>query len=277
MRLRRFAKSLLPPAVLHAVRGLRDLRMRRPSRWHQINKGVLRGVWFFSPPHGGMASGAYEQTLVERLIELVEPNWVCYDVGAHVGYYSLILAKLVGAGGRVHAFEPLPANVRQVRLHAERNRLEEVVQVHPFALSDTTGRARFRGPVGTRGRGLRRGQGYLVGVRVQKLTAEAEKFSEIEVEQRRLDDIVDHGEIERPNFLKIDVEGAELHVLRGARQTLARARPVIAAELHTAANAVECTGFFHDLGYEVTMLEAPSDGRCLILALPAESRAKPAS
>lgn len=274
MTLRRFAKSLLPPIVLHAVGRLRDLCRRRPSRWHQIRTGALGSLWFFSStPHGRMTSGTYERTLVDRLSDIVKPDWVCYDIGAHIGYYSLILAKLVGPQGRIHAFEPLPANARQVLFHVERNRLEKVVYVHPFALSDTTGRARFRGPVGRRGRG----QGYLVGVRVQKLTPDAEKFSEIEVEQRRLDDLIDRGEIERPNFMKMDVEGAELHVLRGARETLARARPIIAAELHTVANAVECTGFLYTLGYETEILEAPSDSRCLILALPADSRASPAS
>ncbi len=273
-RLHMFAKSILPPVVLRAVRGLRDLRRRRPPRCHHLHTGALHGLWFFSSMSPGrMASGTYERALVDRLIDIVRPDWVCYDIGAHVGYYSLILARLVGSHGRIHAFEPLPANIRQVQVHVERNGLQKVVHVHPFALSDMTGPARFRGPVGTRGRG----QGYLVGARVQKLTAEAGKFSEIDVEQRRLDDLVQRGEIERPDFVKLDVEGAELHVLRGARETLARARPVIAAELHTAANAVECTWFLYNLGYETEILEASSDSRCLILALPVDSQAKPAS
>jgi FkbM family methyltransferase len=69
---------------------------------------------------------------------LVKPGWVVLDVGAHAGFYSLLAARGVGAGGHVCAFEPLPINVANLRRHIEINQLSNV-EVFPVAISDRTG------------------------------------------------------------------------------------------------------------------------------------------
>ncbi|KRT76227.1 MAG: FkbM family methyltransferase [Armatimonadetes bacterium CSP1-3] len=72
----------------------------------------------------------------------------------------------------------------------------------------------------------------------------------------------------RPHFIKIDVEGAEAAVLRGGLETLRTARPVVAAELHTAANAAEAAGLLSAAGYQVRVVEDREATRCLIVATP---------
>src|SRR3990170_3632816 len=86
---------------------------------------------------GQMLRGTYEQALVSAVVPLIRPGWICFDVGAHFGYYALLLAALVGEQGTVHAFEPVPYNVRLLELHVAKNQKGSVIRIYPLALSDT--------------------------------------------------------------------------------------------------------------------------------------------
>ncbi len=80
--------------------------------------------------------GTYEQELQAALPHLVPAGATIYDVGANIGYVSLLLAKAAGAGGRVFAFEALPSNIQQLNRNVELNRMESTIIVVPVAVTD---------------------------------------------------------------------------------------------------------------------------------------------
>lgn len=158
----------------------------------------------------------YEDILESRYRRLVRPGDGVIDVGAHTGRHLACLAELVGPQGWVMAFEPLP--FAQARLR-ERFTAPNI-ELHGVALADEAGTARFIHAEGSpEESGLRE--------RVYN-RPEATRPTPIEVQVERLDRYArDRAGLA---FIKIDVEGAEIACLRGARETLARHRPVVSVE-----------------------------------------------
>lgn len=149
----------------------------------------------------------------------VGPGDVALDVGANVGAYALLLGQWVRPGGRVYAFEPAPEAFAGLTRHVEMNGLGEVVRPVQAAVSDHAGTADLvaDGIQGTN-RIASSGSGTPNRVLVQAVTLD-EFCSQVGI---------------TPKFLKIDVEGAELAVLRGARETIARMgdKPAVFVEMH---------------------------------------------
>lgn len=165
-------------------------------------------------PHGEVVRVAPEFRFVtwnpveyEAFRQVLRPGDVAFDIGANVGAYTVLFAQWVGVAGQVHAFEPAPDAFRGLRRHLELNHLGEIVVVHRVAVSDQIGEASF---VGTGSDGtnhlLSRSESEVRVIRVPTTTVDAV--------------CAESGAC--PRLLKIDVEGAELAVLRGARHTIAR-------------------------------------------------------
>jgi FkbM family methyltransferase len=165
--------------------------------------------------------GNYEIEETAFCERVVKPGAVVADVGANIGLYSVLLARLVGEAGSVHAFEPEANNVRRLRVNLALNDLDNVVvnQCAVFSSSGTQTLNVYRPALGswhTLGR--------------PKLTdplrghAPAEPESAVEVDTVSLDDYAQAQAIDRLDLVKIDVEGAELDVLQGAERMLADGR-----------------------------------------------------
>lgn len=161
------------------------------------------------------------------------------DVGANVGFYTLLASVIVGAQGRVFAFEPVPANVAYLREHIRANGISNV-EVFDVAVSDDEGRKFFKS--GT--------DKYFLG----RLSPEGE----LAVNCVSLDGMRTRRELRPPNLIKIDVEGAELAVLQGAAQLLAEAHPVIFLATHGAEVHRQCCDFLRKLGYTLNPIEGGS-------------------
>jgi FkbM family methyltransferase len=169
-------------------------------------------------------SGRYDDvllTLARRLLD--RPGAIAVDVGANIGFWTVPLAATVAErGGQVFAFEPVPANRERLHENVTVNDLRRHVRVLDVALSDRPGSV----AVSLREEFL---AGSSTGNAAVVIGADDDRFQQTVVTTARLDELPDVP-TDRIGFVKIDVEGHEDQVLRGARETLAEGRPVVLAE-----------------------------------------------
>lgn len=167
--------------------------------------------------------GSYEPELREIFRGVLPSGGVAVDVGANVGWHTMLMAKLVGQGGRVLAAEANPSVRERLERNLSANRFAHV-RVIPHAIADADGILDFYGPpAGDAGSG----DGHAIALGGH---ATGETFR---VDARALDSIVELARLERLDLLKIDVEGFEWPVLRGAEKTVAKFRPHIVFEYNT--------------------------------------------
>ncbi|HEX8714156.1 MAG TPA: FkbM family methyltransferase [Solirubrobacteraceae bacterium] len=192
----------------------------------------------------GYALGTSEPAIQDAFAERVPAGGVVWDVGANVGFYSLIAARLVG-DGRVFAFEPLPANQEAIRRNVALNGFQNVELVG-VALSDAEGEAELElhgDPTWAKldtsaDTAFKRDSAVAGSVRVPVTTLDAQL-----------------ARLSAPGLVKIDIEGAEVAALRGAERLLTEVRPTIICELHgTNAAVVEV---LESHGYDVRTVETP--------------------
>jgi FkbM family methyltransferase len=165
--------------------------------------------------------GTYEPELQAALRELIQPGAVIYDVGANIGYISLLLAKAAGANGHVYAFEALPGNAEQWLKNVALNGMEARLSLYAGAVTNCAGPVRFL--VHASG-----GMGKAAGS-----AGRADQYqSEISVPGISLDEFVYRQGNPPPQVVKMDIEGGEVLALPGMRRVLAEARPLMLMELH---------------------------------------------
>lgn len=152
--------------------------------------------------------GVYEPFQTELAVGLIKKGDVVLDIGANIGYYTLIFAREVGPQGRVYAFEPEPTNFAILKRNVEINGYENVIMV-PKAVSNETGRIRL----------------YLCEENWgdHRIYDSGDGREWIEVEAVRLDDYFD-GYRGPVNFIKMDIQGAEAKALQGMAGLLERNR-----------------------------------------------------
>src|SRR5882724_1758587 len=113
--------------------------------WASIRSGPGKGLSLRLNPRFemGYLEGDYEAAVERVLLSNLRPGTVFYDVGAHIGVFSLVAARNLGVQGSVFAFEPDPSNVRRIKEHVARNQLD-AIRIIPKAVSSTNGRLRFQ-------------------------------------------------------------------------------------------------------------------------------------
>lgn len=212
------------------------LRLIPPELPLPILQGPLRGYrWVAASSNHGCWLGSYEHAKQRLFARMLHSGDVVFDLGANVGFYTLLAAAKVGDAGRVIAFEPLPDNVRRIHQHLRLNHVKNV-RVMEGAVGLRNGTARFEphasnamGKISTKG--------------------------SVDVSLFSLDALTDSKTIPDPALMKVDVEGAEFDVLRGASRMLERARPAILLATHGSAVHRECCDFLSSAGYSLL----PSD------------------
>ena len=195
----------------------------------RILMGNLRGKrWIVGSAIHRCWLGFYEYEKQKVISREVRPGSVFWDVGANVGFYSLLASGLV-APGKVFAFEPVPRNLAYLREHLALNRVTNV-EVLPMAVSDRNGASSFE----IEETGL---MGHLSGEGgITVLTA-------------TLDSLVEEGKVLPPDYVKMDIEGAEVLALRGASRTFQRFRPVLFLATHGREVETECRRLLEWWGY----------------------------
>jgi FkbM family methyltransferase len=235
--------------------------------WTSIRSGPGEGLWIHLNPRYEMAylEGDYEAPVEWILLSHLRPGTVFYDVGAHIGVFSLIAARNLGTHGSVFVFEPDPLNVRRIKEHATRNQLD-AIQIIPKAVFSTVGRLRFQ----RASLQSSMNRGVLVA------DASATEESTIEVESITLDAFARENAL--PSLIKIDVEGSEAAVLEGSEEIFESAKPLLLCEIHHEQAASDVTRWLLARGYVFEWLEnSPTFPRHLFATHVDRSVAPPSS
>ncbi|KQS99089.1 hypothetical protein ASG68_18875 [Rhizobium sp. Leaf453] len=194
--------------------------------------------------------GDYHYDLINFSVveSVVTTGHVCLDVGANIGVYSNIFASLSGDAANVHAFEPV-RHIRNKLLANSKLNGHSEINVNSFALGDVeTQMTMFQIKPGHR----RGGVSSLMQNDTYKELGK-EHFDEVVVPVLLLDNYVEQKQLPSVDFIKIDVEGFEMNVLRGGRKTVSKYRPFIILELdfdrHGKEIGAEMCQYFADLDY----------------------------
>ena len=210
-------------------------------------------VWALSSPLEGLrmsGPGVYatyvqrphEPEVVATLQRIVQPGWVCLDIGAHYGYFTLLLAQLVGPAGKVIAFEAIAENAVILRRNVALNNLEQRVTVECYAVSDgSTNTVHLALP--------------------EAFSLEWTLMQDKGVKTREAPAIaLDEYFRGRAgiNLIKMDIEGAEALAIQGMRRLLEEIRPILVVELHGDGGARAVQQLWQ-LGYHLSDLERQTE------------------
>jgi FkbM family methyltransferase len=221
------------------VRWVADRIVSRDSlTWVQIQQGPAAGLWLrLNPRTGGAAFEGTGEPEVQRALERhLRSGMNFYDIGANIGFFTLLGARLVGEKGRVTSFEADPEIAARLREHIARNHFSQAT-VEEKAVWSKQSVVKFSrcDPNVSPDRGL----GHV---------ASTDENGCIEVQAISLDEYT--SAFPPPDFLKCDVEGAKVEVFRGARRLLAEKRPGILCEMHSEENRRVLLEEFARVGYK---------------------------
>jgi FkbM family methyltransferase len=203
-----------------------------------ILQGTLRGKrWITGSSNHGCWLGSYEYAKQKAFSAAVKRGYSVYDLGANVGFYSLLASVLVGSEGGVFSFEPVPRNLRFLRRHLELNGVKNC-SVWDVAVGRFEGTASFD-------MGLDPSTGHL----------SVESLGTFSVHTVALDSLVASKKLPPPNLIKCDIEGGEYDALSGAASTLAKYGPTIFLATHGPEVHEQCCRFLADLHYRLTPLD----------------------
>lgn len=189
-----------------------------------------------------LMTGIWEPHITGITMAALKEGDVFFDIGAHVGYYTLLASTLVGTSGKVIALEPNPPTADRLRANIQLNKFTNI-SVYQAAAADNEGSLPF----------FQAGNEHNAWSSLSKVNALGGR--EIVVKSLRLDSIANSESLTRVDLMKLDVEGAEMQVLRGARQILTTFRPRIITELkpgalgRLGAGMDEVVAYLHANGY----------------------------
>lgn len=214
---------------------LRQLLPRYEKR-HMILSGSLKGMQIVTSWHNFPAAilGYTEGPLLAWFAQNVRLGETWLDVGAHYGYTAIALSNLIGASGRVFAFEPMLSTVGYLNQTRQANHFRQITII-PFALGDKTRLSTIQLPV-TRGM-------------VDSTLAHADWEETILV--AGLDWLWPQicGSVPQIDGIKIDVQGMEIQVLRGMAETLRQQHPRLVLEVHRGVSRFELLDLLESAGY----------------------------
>ena len=250
------------PAPLRSLRNLPILgslvhrlshRILPPDEkvWARVERGPGLGLWLELNPRTGQQylHGEVELVIQEVLADRLKPGMVFYDLGANIGFFSLLAAKLVGVNGKVFSFEPDPENAGRLVRNIERNGFTNATVVEAGIWS-ASGHVNFvSADLSSPDRGVGKfevGEGATAG-RPTRCVA--------------LDDFVRSAPA--PDAIKCDIEGAEIEAFLGAEELLEARHPLILCEMHSDENNRFLRDYFSRFGYRLETLDTLH-----VLALP---------
>lgn len=209
----------------------------------EIRYGLLKGFkWIINSGYSQYWTGTYETEIAEEFVNYAKKSKVIYDIGAHVGYYTLLASKYAEHGGKIFSFEPLPGNIQILKRHVAINKRQNIVIIEK-AVTIKTGVSVFTN------------SGNDVANTLCENSPLFQFEKTIEIETTALDDMLLKGFILPPQLIKMDIEGSELEALRGAESLLRKFHPVIFLSTHNCQNPgihKICCDFLLNKGYSIS-------------------------
>ncbi|MBN8559321.1 MULTISPECIES: FkbM family methyltransferase [unclassified Leptolyngbya] len=215
--------------------------LRSPLQWlpkemqMTILQGKLKGKrWTVGSSQHGCWLGSYEYDKQQLLEQTIAAGSIVFDLGAHVGFHTLLASALVGSSGRVFAFEPMPKNLHYLKQHLKMNQIQNVTVIEA-AISDTDGVASF-------------------DLAASSFHGHLAAQGSLQVRTISLDSLLNQGEIPLPDYIKMDVEGAEVAALQGMRTILEQAHPTIVLATHGDEIQQQCRELLTAIGYQFQVI-----------------------
>lgn len=273
-RLGRVVERLPPSWIEFAVQARREHPVVRYTtdwladrlRYHDslIRTGIGAGLQLSTGRSNRIynTDGYMERDVAQALVDTLQPGTNFYDVGANLGVYSLLAARIVGSNGSVVAFEPLPENSRLLEHNANLNNFTNI-RCMGVAVGAEDGEAEF----------LVSADPSWGMIRDVARHRPADSVGELTVRVGRLDSLMRQHKLPLPHVVKMDIEGGEVAALVGANRMLAKQRPILVIELHATAVPVMRILAHHDYSVSLFGGGAPverADGNCHAVAIPRE-------
>jgi FkbM family methyltransferase len=201
-----------------------------------ILQGPGRGLkWIVRSYNHGCWLGSYEFEKQAVMREIVRPGDVVYDIGAHVGYFSIIFGKLVGAAGSVYAFEPMRENYDFITQHIAINKISNVKAICA-GIAASSGMARFATPN-------------------HSATYHCTDSGSVQMPVYNLEEYVRDNRLPAPNLIKMDIEGEELYVVPSILDFVIRHRTKLLISTHDNGSAGVLGKLLSDNGFSVRPLQ----------------------
>ena len=216
------------------------LRLIPPSTVFYIIQGKLKGKkWIVGSSTHGCWLGTYEYKKQIFFSKMIKEGSIVYDIGAHVGFYTLLSSSLVGPKGKVFSFEPSPRNIHYLKQHLRLNGCDNV-RIIEAAVTDKDGIAFFEECT-------------------PSLLGHISINGNLKVKTLSLDSLFLKGEIPVPDYIKIDAEGSELLILAGAKNILTNYNPMLILSIHSPELYNGCYEFLKFLNYDLQSLDENKD------------------
>jgi FkbM family methyltransferase len=201
-----------------------------------ILQGPGKGLkWIVRSYNHGCWLGSYDFEKQIVLREIVRPGDVVYDIGAHVGYFSIIFGKLVDATGAVYAFEPVKENYDFILQHISINKLSNVRAIHA-GIAASSGTACFV-------------------TQSHSATYHRTDSGSVQVRVYNLEEYVRDNRLPAPNLIKMDIEGEEMYVVPSILDFVVRHRTKLLISTHDNGSAGVVGKLLSDNGYLVRPLQ----------------------
>lgn len=195
-----------------------------PEELRVVTAAGIKLVWhpedLRTAPNILINTGTYEPVESAALMRAATGASVICDIGANIGHYALNWAKVVAPGGTIHAFEPVPSTYERLVRNVALNDAGDIVRVNKQGLGDERTIVTFHLPAFS-------GSG---AASIKDLHPEEESV-QVEAQVDTLDAYFDANGLDRCDLAKIDVEGAELLVVRGGMRTIVAHKPLLFIEL----------------------------------------------
>lgn len=242
----------------------------RSLEFERTNRSFSRTCWVAAPVFSGkrllwldlsdryVSLGCLQDSYERPESDFVKANLqqgdIFVDVGANIGWFTMLATTLIGQSGKVHAFEPRKSLSEKLNDSVVLNHCEAIVSVYDMGLSDENKEEVIMWEKGTDNAGS---ASFAMGDTSDNTIKES-------IVVKRLDDLA----LPRVDFIKIDVEGAEMLALRGGEMTLKNSRPIVLSEVLPSqlervskVSAADYFGFFRNLGYRSFIIDEKDLGR----------------